>query len=70
MKSSPATCPPPTGEKTAACELLILSDGRVLTHNLTPAVAAVLQKLAPDNRDLPQRASNRNTVVSLERQKP
>ena len=36
-------------------QLLLLPDGRVLAHNLTPAMAQVLQQLDPENRLLEQR---------------
>jgi hypothetical protein len=35
---------------------LILEDGRVLARNVTPAMAALLFTLAPDNRELGLRA--------------
>jgi len=31
------------------CDLLILSDGTVLAHNLTPAMAAVLNEINPED---------------------
>ncbi len=37
-------------------ELLILADGRILAHNLTPAVAAVLRELNPEDEPMQQRA--------------
>ncbi len=36
----------------AATDLLILSDGTVLAHNLTPAMAAVLHKLNPQDETM------------------
>ena len=47
------------GEKvrnTSSQEILILTDGRILTHNLTPAMAAVLRELNPDDEPMQQRA--------------
>jgi len=38
------------------CELLILSDGTVLAHNLTPAMASILQALNPADETLKRRA--------------
>jgi hypothetical protein len=40
-------------------ELLILPDGRILVHNLTPAMAALLHELDPLDRSM----INRATVV-------
>jgi hypothetical protein len=41
---------------TSSQDILILADGRVLTHNLTPAMAAVLGKLNPDDEPMRRRA--------------
>jgi hypothetical protein len=41
-------------------ELLILSDGQVLAHNLTPPMARLLLELNPSNKELSQRAARRN----------
>lgn len=38
-------------------ELLVLPDGHVLSHNLTPAVAKVLAKLNPSDVPMRQRAA-------------
>jgi hypothetical protein len=38
-------------------ELLILPDGRILAHNITPALARVLVALAPDDAGLRARAA-------------
>jgi len=38
-------------------ELLILPDGRVLVHNLTPAMAALLHALDPQDRSMIDRAT-------------
>jgi hypothetical protein len=37
-------------------EILILADGRILTHNLTPEMAAALRQLNPDDKPMRQRA--------------
>lgn len=34
------------------CEMLILPDGRVLAHQITPACAALLNALNPQDRQL------------------
>lgn len=40
-----------------SAELLLLPDGRILVHNLTPAVAALLAELAPHDADMRRRAN-------------
>jgi adenylosuccinate lyase len=50
---------PRKGERTrkaSSQEILILTDGRVLAHNLTPAMAAVLRELNPDDEPMRRRA--------------
>jgi hypothetical protein len=37
-------------------ELLLLPDGRVLAHNLTPAMAQILQALDPEDRLIQKRS--------------
>lgn len=37
-------------------ELLLLPDGRILVHNLTPAMAALLQQINPGDRSMTERA--------------
>lgn len=37
-------------------ELLILPDGRILVHNLTPVMAALLRELDPRDRSMKDRA--------------
>ncbi len=37
-------------------ELLLLRDGRILVHNLTPAMAAVLHRLVPKDLRMKRRA--------------
>lgn len=39
-------------------EFLILEDGRILVHNLTPEFARLLAPLAPDDAQLRQRATS------------
>ena len=36
-------------------ELLIMPDGRILVHNLTPAFAGLLQELNPDDEQISSR---------------
>jgi hypothetical protein len=37
-------------------QLLLLADGRVLAHNLTPAIAEILQLLDPEDRLIRKRS--------------
>lgn len=46
-------------EKEPGSELLVLPDGRVMVHNLTPCLAAVLTVLDPADRVMKARASVR-----------
>jgi len=47
----------PAGQEDLFCDLLILSDGTILAHNLTPVMAEALQVLNPVDETLRQRAS-------------
>jgi hypothetical protein len=53
----------PKGSKTRRAtlmgELLILGDGRVLAHHLTPALAQLLSDLNPADDAMRQRAAHR-----------
>jgi hypothetical protein len=40
---------------TSSQDILILTDGRILTHNLTSAMAVVLRELNPDDPRMRQR---------------
>lgn len=46
----------PAGGSVANSEFLILSDGTVLAHNLTPAMADVLRALNPKDPIMSRRA--------------
>jgi hypothetical protein len=46
---------PLSGHAEAVTRLLLLPDGRVLAHNLTPWMAQILQQLAPGDLILEQR---------------
>lgn len=43
-------------QKASSVEILILTDGRILMHNLTPDIATVLRQLNPDDQTMQQRA--------------
>ena len=42
-------------EQELMSELLIMPDGRIYAHNLTPAMAAVLSELNPNDTQIGQR---------------
>lgn len=44
-------------EGRSSAEILILPDGRILAHNITPAVAAVLAELDPADAPMRIRAA-------------
>ena len=46
-------------------ELLILPDGRILVHNLTPAFAGLLQELNPHDEQLSSRVTPRPSNYEL-----
>jgi hypothetical protein len=48
--------PTDASEHCLTTELLLLPDGRVLVHNLTPAFADLLRELAPEDGRLAARA--------------
>ena len=48
-------------ETVSTTELLLLSDGRVLVHNLTAEFAALLSELNPDDADMARRARTLKT---------
>jgi hypothetical protein len=52
----------PARRKDQVSELLILPDGRVLVHNLTPAFAGLLHELNPAAEQISSRLSRRNEV--------
>jgi hypothetical protein len=43
-------------------ELLILADGRILAHNITPVMAQVLAELNPADEAMNRRAMRKNTL--------
>jgi hypothetical protein len=47
---------PPDACAITETHLLLLPDGRVLVHNLTPAMAQVLQRLDPQNTFIQKRS--------------
>ena len=45
-------------KKPAIAELLILPDGRILAHNITPEMAALLSELDPKNTAMKRRTQS------------
>ena len=43
--------------ESQVCELLILPDGKILVHNLTPAFAGLLQELNPGDEQISSRVA-------------
>ena len=46
---------PPVQQSELTTELMIMPDGKVLAHNLTPAMAAVLNELNPTDEAIKRR---------------
>ncbi|MGC9943059.1 MAG: hypothetical protein ABSE48_14610 [Verrucomicrobiota bacterium] len=42
--------------KVSVSEILILADGKIFAHNITPAMAGVLSELDPSDEAMNQRA--------------
>ena len=57
MKKQPAKAGHPSSGKDQVSELLILPDGRILVHNLTPAFARLLHELNPDAEQISSRTT-------------
>jgi hypothetical protein len=43
-------------------EVLILPDGRILAHNITPEMASVLGELNPDDQAMKRRAKQKSIL--------
>jgi hypothetical protein len=56
MKDASASMPISQGDTTVSADILILCDGTVLVHNLTPALAAVLNTINPQDATIKPRA--------------
>lgn len=48
--------------ETSLSEMLILPDGRILAHNITPEMASLLAKLNPADEAMNRRALRKNTL--------
>ena len=48
--------------ETDSSEFLILPDGKILAHNITPAVAKVLSELNPEDAAMRRRANQKNNL--------
>ena len=47
------------------CELLILADGNIFAHNLTPTMAGLLSELNPNDAAMRQRAEREASEVPI-----
>ncbi len=56
MKNASSNYAATLGVGQSSAELLILPDGRILAHNITPALAAVLAELDPGDEAMCLRA--------------
>ena len=57
MKTVPSNYAATTGAAQSSAELLILPDGRILAHNITPRFAVLLAELNPGDEAMLQRAT-------------
>ena len=55
------TCPKPSAERLVS-EILILPDGKILAHNITPVMAQVLADLNPADPDMSRRSLRHNDL--------
>jgi hypothetical protein len=62
MKKRPAKTSYRSPGQDQVSELLIMPDGRILVHNLTPAFAGLLHELNPAAEQISSRLSRRNQV--------
>jgi hypothetical protein len=49
---------------TVQGEVLILPDGKILAHNITPEIAAILSALDPQNELMRQRAGEKLNLIA------
>ena len=56
LQDSSPSMPVSQGDTAASADILILCDGTVLVHNLTPALAAVLNTINPQDGTIKPRA--------------
>ena len=56
MNATPQIEPGSEPDEHSCTDLLILSDGRILAHNLTPTMAAMLTVINPQDEFLKSRA--------------
>jgi hypothetical protein len=57
MKQPTTKMPKPAAREMPVSEFLILADGRILAHNLTPVMADVLAELNPADTAMSRRAA-------------
>jgi hypothetical protein len=61
--ADPIKAPVPAACAPLVSELLVLPDGRVLVHNLTPSFAALLRELNPQDAQLEPRCPTATSPV-------
>jgi hypothetical protein len=61
MNKKPAKAGGLSAGKDRVSELLILPDGRILVHNLTPAFAGLLHELNPDDGQIASRVTRHSS---------
>ena len=54
-------CPQPSAQRLVS-EILILPDGKILAHNITPVMARVLADLNPADPDMSRRSLRHNDL--------
>ncbi len=59
MKSVTAKARYQTSARDSVSEILVLSDGRIFAHNISPAMAVVLAELNPEDEAMRRRANLR-----------
>lgn len=57
MNPTPPLASKPTSADDSGSEILVLSDGRIFAHNITPAMAQALAALNPGDEDMRRRAN-------------
>jgi len=57
-----------SSEPPLLSELLVLPDGRILAHNVTASLAALLRALVPDDGELALRVESKTSATSQREQ--
>jgi hypothetical protein len=62
MKNQKTKTRPKSSAENPVSEILILADGRILAHNITPVMANVLAELNPADIAMNRRARRKNIL--------